>query len=167
MGSSAGAIVRIAGTRDVTAICRFGATFVPPHCSPLVGAAAAEEQVRTWWNETYVDRAVADGLVVVAEAGGELMGVAQRGRRGQDHVIYKLYVHPQHRGGGLGRRLIEALVAQLPADTDRVYVEQFASNERAGAFYEREGFVVDTVEPSRTGDPRTATVWRVRVLPRA
>ncbi|MDT4941802.1 MAG: hypothetical protein QOJ34_1891 [Pseudonocardiales bacterium] len=70
--------------------------------------------VRTWWNETYVGGAVADGLVVVAETDGELVGVAQRGRRGNDHVIYKLDVHPEH----------------------------------------------------RTGDPRAATVWRVRPIPR-
>lgn len=167
MGSGAEPVVRVAGPDDVAGICEFGETYVPPHCSPLVGAAAAAEQVRTWWNETYVSRAVAHGLVVVGETCGELVGVAQRGRRGEDHVIYKLYVHPQHRSGGLGPRLVNALIAQLPADADRVYVEQFVSNERAGAFYEREGFVVDAVEPSRSGDPRAATVWRVRSLSRS
>jgi ribosomal protein S18 acetylase RimI-like enzyme len=167
MGSRVEPIVRVAGPDDVAAICKFGETYVPPHCSPLVGAAAAAEQVRAWWNETYVSRAVAQGLVVVGTTDGVLIGVAQRGRRGEDHVIYKLYVHPQHRSGGLGRRLVNALIAQLPASTDRVYVEQFVSNERAGAFYEREGFVVDTVEPSRSGDPRAATVWRVRHFPRS
>jgi len=55
--------------------------YVPAHCSPLVGAAAAQEQVRTWWNETYVSRGVAEGLVVLGEIDGELVGVAQRGRR--------------------------------------------------------------------------------------
>jgi len=158
-------VVRTAVVGDVDAICRFGETHVPPHCAPLIGAAAAEDQVRTWWNAEYVSRAVAQGLVVVAEAGRDLVGVAQRGRRGDDHVIYKLYVHPQHRSAGLGRRLVDALIAQLPAGTPRVYVEQFVSNERAGAFYEREGFVIDTIEASATGDPRTATVWRVRALP--
>jgi len=80
-GSGVEAVVRVAGPDDVAAICQFGEAYVPAHCSPLVGAAAAQEQVRTWWNETYVSRAVAEGLVVLGETDGELVGVAQRGRR--------------------------------------------------------------------------------------
>jgi GNAT superfamily N-acetyltransferase len=55
-------------------------------------------------------------------------------------LVYKLYVHPGHRGRGLGRQLLDALIRQLPADADRLYIEHFAANGRAGAFYEREGF---------------------------
>src|SRR3954453_8190635 len=67
--------------------------------------------------------------------------------------------------GGLGPRLIDALIRQLPPDADRLYIEQFAGNERAGAFYAREGFAVERVEPSPAGDPGLAQVWRVRRLP--
>jgi len=103
------------------------------------------------------------GAVVVAEAGGKIVGVGQRGRNGADHVVYKLYVAPGHRGHGLGRRLLAALVEQLPPDADRLYIEHFAANERAGAFYQREGFVVDRIEPGPT-EP-LGVVWRVRELP--
>jgi GNAT superfamily N-acetyltransferase len=89
-----------------------------------------------WWNETHVGAAVADGLVAVAEADGQLVGVGQRGRRGTDHVVYKLYVHPHHRGRGLGPQLLDALIRQLPPNADRLYIEHFVANERAGAFYE-------------------------------
>jgi ribosomal protein S18 acetylase RimI-like enzyme len=106
-----------------------------------------------WWNETHVGAAVAEGLVVVAEADGQIVGVGQRGRRGADHVVYKLYVHPQHRGRGLGPRLLDALTRQLAANADRLYIEHFVANERAGAFYEREGFAVERIEPSPTEDP--------------
>ncbi|GAB2738803.1 GNAT family N-acetyltransferase [Nocardioides pakistanensis] len=157
--------VRKAGSGDVAAICRFGARYVRPHYTPLIGAEAADSQVRWWWNPTHIGGAVADGLVVIAEVHGELVGVGQRGLSGADHVIYKLYVHPDHRGLGLGPRLLDALARQLPADADRLHLEHFAGNERAGAFYEREGFTVDRVEPSATGDPRLAVVWRSRELP--
>ncbi|WP_410564370.1 GNAT family N-acetyltransferase [Amycolatopsis sp. cmx-4-61] len=156
--------VRAAGPGDVAAIRRFGETHVRAHYAPLIGAAAADAQVRDWWNETHVGAAVAAGLVVVAEAGGELLGVGQRGRSGADHVVYKLYVHPGQRGRGLGPRLLDALAAQLPADAGRLYIEHFAANERAGAFYEREGFAVERIEPSSTGDPALAVVWRVKAL---
>ncbi|HEY8474460.1 MAG TPA: GNAT family N-acetyltransferase [Natronosporangium sp.] len=159
-------VVRDAGPADVAAICQFGAAYIEPHYTPLIGAEAAAAQVRNWWNEQRISEAVAAGLVVVAEAGGQLVGVGQRGRNGADHVVYKLYVHPDLRGHGLGPRLLDALIRQLPADADRLYIEHFAANERAGKFYDREGYTVDHVEPSPTGDPRLAVVWRVRELHR-
>ncbi|WP_228386793.1 GNAT family N-acetyltransferase [Ornithinicoccus halotolerans] len=157
-------VVREAAAADIAAICQFGEDHVRRHYEPLIGAEAAEGQVRSWWNESHVGTAVAQGLVVVAEADGELVGVAQRGRSGAEHVVYKLYVHPQHRGRGLGPQLLDALTRQLPADTDRLYIEHFVANARAGSFYEREGFAVERVEPSPTGDPGLGVVWRVRQL---
>lgn len=114
MASSAEPAVRDAEHDDVAAICRFGEAHIRPHYAPLIGAEAADEQVRRWWNETHVGAAVAAGFVVVAEADGQLVGVGQRGRRGADLVVYKLYVHPQHRGRGLGPQLLDALTVQLP-----------------------------------------------------
>ena len=155
-------VVRVAGPDDVAAICAFGEAHIRPHYEPLIGAEAADEQVRTWWNEAAISGAVARGVVVVAETGGQVVGVGQRGRSGSDHVVYKLYVHPQQRGRGLGPRLLAALVGHLPADAARLYIEHFAANERAGAFYEREGFRVERIEPGPTGE--LDVVWRVREL---
>ena len=102
MASRSEPVVRDAEHDDVAAICRFGEAHIRPHYAPLIGAEAADEQVRRWWNETHVGAAVAEGLVVVAEADGQIVGVGQRGRSGADHVVYKLYVHPEHRGPWAG-----------------------------------------------------------------
>lgn len=155
-------VVRDADHDDIAAICRFGEAYIRPHYAPLIGAEAADRQVRLWWNQAQVAAAVLDGLVVVAEADGQLVGVGQRGRSGVDHVVYKLYVHPGYRGRGLGPRLVDALARQLPADADRLYIEHFAANERAGAFYEREGFTVARIEAGPAGNPGLGVVWRVR-----
>jgi GNAT superfamily N-acetyltransferase len=157
-------VLRDAEQRDVGAICAFGTAHVRPRYAPLIGDRAADAQVARWWNEEQIGAAVSGGLVVVAQSGNRVVGVAQRGRAGVDHVIYKLYVDPRHRSHGLGPRLIEALVQQLPPDATRLCVEHFASNERAAAFYEREGFAVERVDPS-AGDPALDVVWRARALP--
>lgn len=156
------AAIRAATADDVAAIVRFGERVIPAHYAPLIGADAARAQVDAWWSAERIAAAVADGLVALAEDAGRVVGVAQRGRYGDDHVIYKLYLDPAARGRRLGPRLIDAVVADLPPEVARIHVEHFAANERAGAFYDREGFAVDRVEPAASGDPRRAVVWRSR-----
>ena len=156
--------VRVAGPKDVPALCGFGAAHLPPHYTPLIGASAAQGQVRSWWAPEVIGAAVEAGLVVVAVADGQVIGVGERGRFGDDHVIYKLYVHPGHRGRRLGPQLVEALVRQLPPGTDRVYIEHFAANVRAGEFYQREGFTVRRIEEAPGDDRGLDVVWRARDL---
>ena len=146
---------------DVDLIHEFGETHIRPHYAPLIGTRAADSQVTRWWNEEQIATAVSDGRIVVADAGDLVVAVAQRGWNGADHVLYKLYVAPGIRGQGLGPWLIDAIVRQLPPDARRLCVEHFASNARAGAFYEREGFAVERVEP-HPDDSALDVVWRAR-----
>ncbi|MEU9686557.1 GNAT family N-acetyltransferase [Amycolatopsis japonica] len=141
-----GPVVRDAGRDDVMAVCRFGEEHVRAHYAPLIGDEEAARQVRMWWNTANIAGAVARGAVVIAEDGGRLAGVGQRGLDGGEHVIRKLYTLPRYRG--LGSRLLEVLIGRLPADAGRVYAEHLVADERAGAFFEREGFTVERVEPS-------------------
>ncbi|WP_372432843.1 GNAT family N-acetyltransferase [Arthrobacter tumbae] len=164
MSSELELVVGDAEYDDVMAICRFGEAHVRSHYAPLIGVDAADDQVRRWWNDAHIAAAAGKGLIVVAEVDGQVVGVGQRGRSGDNHVIYKLYVHPQHRGRGLGPQLLDALTKRLPPEAEKLYIEHFAANDRAGAFYEREGFTVERVEPSPTDDSALEIVWRVRDL---
>jgi GNAT superfamily N-acetyltransferase len=157
-------VIRAGVESDVRAIVEFGRDVIPSHYAPLIGPAAAEAQVRDWWGEAFIMRAVAAGNVVVLFVDDRLAGVGQIGRNGDDFAIYKLYLRPELRGRGLGAELIAALIDSLPAHTTRVSVEHFAANSRAGAFYERRGFTVDRIEPDSGGDPSLDVVWRSRAL---
>ena len=150
---------------DVVAIRDFGEAHIRDHYAPLIGVEAADAQVRTWWNDEHLTSAITGGTVIVARDRSRVVGVAQWGRLGADPVIYKLYVHPEFRGGGLGPQLIARLIDDLPADAERVFVEHVAANERAAAFYEREGFAVERVDQHVSGSPALDQVWRVRALP--
>ena len=156
--------IRQARADDLDAVMAFGATHVPPHYEPIIGRAAARRQVDLWWTREYLAPAVDAGALIVAEANGEVIGIAQWGDWDGDPVVWKLYIHPEWRGQGVGPALLRAVEADLPTGTPRLLVEHFAGNHRAAAFYEREGFVHLHTDAARGGDPAAAQVWRARDL---
>ncbi|PWJ51131.1 Acetyltransferase (GNAT) family protein [Quadrisphaera granulorum] len=158
--------VRKAELDDVSQITHFGRAHVARHYTPILGAAAAAGQVRQWWTDAAMTTATAAGLVVVAETLGKVVGVAELGRWEGAPVVWKLYVHPDHRGAGLGPRLLAAVEELVDDDDERLLLEHFAGNVRAAAFYEREGFTVDRVEPAPSGRREHDVVWRSRPLRR-
>jgi GNAT superfamily N-acetyltransferase len=155
--------VRVASPADLEGICEFGATHIPRHYGPLLGSAAAQAQVDKWWNRDHMSQAVAEGRVVVAEEEAVVIGVGEWSLFEGVPVIWKLYVHPVHRDKGIGPQLINAIIDDLPDEMERIQVEHFAVNRRAGAFYEREGFSeIRTVE--NPTNPTMNVVWRERSL---
>jgi len=104
-----------------------------------------------------------DAVVLAAEAGGRPVGYAYGRMEGREWnslrdacaVGVDLYVAPEWRGRGVGRRLCEALVgAFADRGAPRIVVHAAARNERAVAFYESLGFRPTMVELTRElGDP--------------
>ncbi|HSJ83303.1 MAG TPA: GNAT family N-acetyltransferase [Acidimicrobiia bacterium] len=155
--------VRVALPADLEGICEFGATYIPQHYGPLLGAEAAQAQVDIWWNRDRMSQAVGEGRVVLAEDEEGVIGVGEWSLFEGAPVIWKLYVHPLHRGEGIGPRLMDAIIEGLQDEADHIQVEHFAVNLRAGAFYEREGFKeIRTVEDLT--NPVMNVIWRERTL---
>jgi GNAT superfamily N-acetyltransferase len=94
------------------------------------------------------------GRVLVAEVGGQVVGVCQlivfrhlQNRGGLCAEVESVHVHPDHRGNGIGGVLMRAAVQQ--ARELGCYRVQLTSNNarpEAHRFYERLGF-----EPSHRG----------------
>ncbi|MDR5654855.1 GNAT family N-acetyltransferase [Ruixingdingia sedimenti] len=109
------------------------------------------------WNDTPVDaddrRAwmqarMAQGYpVLVAEAGGQVLGYASfgdwRAFAGYRHTVeHSVYVHPGARGQGVGRALLLALIARARAAGKHVMVAAVeAGNTPSIALHESLGFV--------------------------
>lgn len=114
------------------------------------GLARHDDEITAAYVEGFVARSEADGVLLVAEAPG-LAGLAgelhayRNGLRRFDHVLSGLTVavHPDVQGQGLGRRLFEALLAEVQAHRPeilRIELITQQSNVRGQRLYESMGF---------------------------
>ncbi|MEO6277629.1 GNAT family N-acetyltransferase [Roseateles sp.] len=121
------------------------------------------------WRERLLGPATAPAFGVVAEdAAGRMIGFAYV----QPHhdpvwgtLVDNLHVHPDHKGGGLGRRLLQAVATRLgPEHTQPVFLWVLDANEPAKRFYARMGaeFAERGVAPPFGGVslPEWRCVWR-------
>jgi SAM-dependent methyltransferase/GNAT superfamily N-acetyltransferase len=155
---------------DRPAIDAFARVVIPEVYTRLAGPDYADEVLRSWWGPT-LDPDIADGRVTVAiEAerggrGGRIVGLAHVGSLDGTPVLWKLYVDPERRSAGIGARLVDRVVAELPVGTGRLLVEHIAANVDAARFYRRHEFERTHVDSD--DDHRLATVWRQRRIDRA
>lgn len=97
-----------------------------------------------------------DGQVLVIEDDGDVAGFAAFGP-GQ---LYALYLLPEFWGRGLGRTLHDRVVDELSGDSAVLWV--LATNERAKAFYVRQGWVDDGARQTETIDDGRVTLEEMR-----
>jgi ribosomal protein S18 acetylase RimI-like enzyme len=94
---------------------------------------------------------LADAHVLGAFVGGRLAGVAGfRVQPGPKHahkgLLWGMYVRPQFRAAGLGRRLVEAIVAHARERVELLQLSVISDNAPARRLYERLGFVEYGIE---------------------
>jgi ribosomal protein S18 acetylase RimI-like enzyme len=102
------------------------------------------------------------GRVLVAEDGGTVAGFAAYGPgEGQ---LYALYLLPRYWGRGLGRSLHDRVVADLAAaGRDSAVLWVLTANERAKAFYVRQGWAPDGATRTETVDEGRVTLEETRL----
>jgi GNAT superfamily N-acetyltransferase len=97
-----------------------------------------------FWTAALTDERYRENRVAVAEADGELVGIAMSGppldaASVWARQLYVLYVYAAHHGTGVGPALLEAVVDR--EESAGLWVAD--PNPRAQAFYRKHGFVVD------------------------
>ncbi|GAA5153999.1 GNAT family N-acetyltransferase [Nocardioides marinquilinus] len=160
---TAGATVREATADDVAGVVALGEAVVPPTYGPISDELAAS-QLSRWWSP----EAVADSMgrlphwVAVDADDATVVGVANLGESDGVPTMWKLYVHPECHGTGLGSALLDRVVdAARGRGADVLQLEHVAGNDPAARFYARRGFV----ETGRTplagvpGVPGLEQVW--------
>lgn len=168
--AESGVVTLRPGTHDdIAAFVELGHAVVAPTYGPI-DAAYAQRMLDEWWTPEVFSASLARNAHVVAERHGRVVAMANIGRlrasyrdfphvTGDREVMWKLYVHPQHQGLGIGRRLlgeIEALV-----EGDELWLEVVDGNEQAFGFYRSHGF--EEVERV-AGAPWPDDVWMRKAL---
>lgn len=113
---------------------------------------SAESRAASW------ARRIGEGVgqVLVAEEDGVIAGFAAFG----DGQLFALYLLPEYWGRGLGRALHDRVVEELPGDSAVLWV--LSTNERAKAFYVRQGWVADGASQTETIEDGRVTLEELR-----
>jgi ribosomal protein S18 acetylase RimI-like enzyme len=102
-----------------------------------------------------------DKTVVVADDGGTVIGYVYAGMEGIDYMalrgpagaLYDIVVHPDSRGHGVGRRLLDAALEFLKArGAPRVVLSTAEQNEAAQRLFAGAGFRRTMIEMTRELD---------------
>jgi len=78
----------------------------------------------------------------------ELAGYCHVESRDSQLFIRMIVVHPHYQRNGIGKRLLESVIASAGKQSKSIGLEVFKINEVARAFYERYGFNVDGETPT-------------------
>jgi ribosomal protein S18 acetylase RimI-like enzyme len=133
---------------DVPAFRALGEAVVPPTYGPI-DAAYARRMLDEWWVPEVFETSLARNPHLVAEVDGEVVALANLGRLSQSYrdfphvsgdreVMWKLYVHPDHHGRGIGSRLLADVEAMV--EGDELWLEVVDGNDQAFDFYRARGF---------------------------
>ena len=140
--------VRPGTLADVPAFRALGEAVVPPTYGPI-DAMYAQRMLDEWWVPEVFETSLARNPHLVAEVDGEVVALANLGRLSQSYrafphvagdreVMWKLYVHPDHHGLGIGSRLLADVEAMV--EGDELWLEVVDGNDRAFDFYRARGF---------------------------
>lgn len=141
-------VLRPGTVDDIPGLRALGEAVVPATYGPI-DEAYAQKMLDEWWTPEVFAMSLQRNAHVVAERDGQVVALANLGRltasyrdfpdvSGEREVMWKLYVHPDHQGLGIGRRLLEE-IEQL-VDGEELWLEVVDGNDRAVGFYEAHGF---------------------------
>ncbi|MBV8839823.1 MAG: GNAT family N-acetyltransferase [Alphaproteobacteria bacterium] len=85
-----------------------------------------------------------EGAAPIGTAGFYVMDGAKRAHRG---MLWGMYVSPSHRGRGIGRKLIGAVIEHARGRVEQIHLHAVTTNTAACELYRGMGFVAYGVEP--------------------
>lgn len=137
--------IRKADLEDIPQIRAVGSASWHATYSGIFPDTFIENVLEQWWSEANFQLSIPNAALcnlVAAQDGqitGMLMGSVEPREEGQVH-LFRLYIHPDHLGQGIGKQLWQAYLRHLAPEVERVDLEVERQNTRAIQFYTRLGF---------------------------
>ncbi|MEE6208686.1 GNAT family N-acetyltransferase [Salarchaeum sp. III] len=136
-------LVRDAARGDAARVREIAAVAWRDAHAPLIG----EERVAEFLAEHYTERDLRNAIAseksafLVAEREA-VVGFVEVGPVDDPDTwsVYRIYVHPEHYGAGVGTALLDAAESRLPDSVSRLRLVVLSGNDRARRFYEARGF---------------------------
>lgn len=161
----AGMEVRQARPGDVSGIRRVAEHSWEADYPEILHRENVGEVVSEWYDEARISDELdnGDALVLVAEAEGVVAGFGHAVQARRTGHILRVYVTPDHRGGGVGRDLLSALEGRLrERGAERVRAMVLAENEVGNRFYRSAGFEkIDEDETTIGGETYAENVYQL------
>ena len=123
---------------DVAGLRALGEAVVPATYDPI-DAAYGQHMLDECWSVERLGAFLEAIPHVVAEEDDRIVGVANLGPKDDRSVMWKLYVHPEVQGTGVGTALLDAIIDLNGAQP--LWLERIDGNDRVASFYEARGFV--------------------------
>lgn len=137
--------IRKANLEDIPQIRAVGAASWRATYTGIFPDEFIENVLEEWWSEAGLRGSIpnADMCNLVAEQDGQivgtLLGTVNPREEGQVH-LFRLYIHTDHFGQGIGKQLWQVYLQHLAPGVKRVDLEVEPQNARAIQFYTRLGF---------------------------
>jgi RimJ/RimL family protein N-acetyltransferase len=125
--------IRLAGLRDSPEA--FGSTFARENAQPL-----------TWFRDRLCNSAVFGALHSTALLGVAGLAIREGEKERHKGLLWGMYVRPDARKGGVGKRLVEAVIDHARAHVEVIQLSVISENEPARRLYASLGFVEYGVE---------------------
>ena len=154
--------VRRAWPGDADAVREVGLKTWPVAYAGLASPEFIVDGLAAWWSPEAVDRGIRNGITLIALDDEKVVGMVGLGQEEGFWVMWKLYVHPDHHGHGIGSRLLVEVESRV--EGDELWLEVVDGNDRAVAFYRDRGF--EEVERTPDDGPDPDDVWMRKRLTR-
>lgn len=129
--------------------------------APVVADLEADHRPRPWSEQVVRDELAQANRSYVVAFDGEVIGYGGVMVVGDESHVTNLLVIPEHRGAGLGRRLMVWLIAaSREAGASQLTLEVRRSNHVARSLYHSLGFTQEGVRPGYYGDDDAVIMWR-------
>ena len=156
-------MIRPATKADIPALGRLGALLVQSHFEfdPKRFISPSPRTEQGYGSFLGSQIADPDAIVLVSERDGDVVGYAYGGiedfdymsLRGPAGVLHDIVVDPRKRGQGIGRELLEAILAALESrGAPRIVLSTAEQNETAQRLFASAGFRRTMIEMTRESD---------------